>query len=250
MSTQAVRRSTKERAAVWPTIQAALAKMDYQLIAIVATLLLVGLVMVFSASFAKVGTQFFLAQLKWVAVGVVACAVVAMIPYEFWRKMAIPAMGFTIVILVAVLVIGPEERVRRSAHLHRRTLSAERIGQAWRRDLRRCLGRRARPACGGLQAGLLSLCHHHRARGRPDRARAERQHDHHRARNRADDLLRRRRCIQAASAARGDWCPHPVVRDVAIRLSVRPHRGLVQRLVRSGQGPARSARNDLADPGG
>jgi cell division protein FtsW len=62
--------------------------------------------MVFSASFAKVGTQFFLAQLKWVAVGIVACAVVAMIPYEFWRKMAIPAMGFTILILVAVLIIG------------------------------------------------------------------------------------------------------------------------------------------------
>ena len=44
--------------------------MDYQLIAIVTTFLLLGLVMVFSASFVTVGTQFFLAQIKWVVVGV------------------------------------------------------------------------------------------------------------------------------------------------------------------------------------
>ncbi len=30
----------------------------------------------------------------------------AVIPYEFWRKMAIPAMAFTVLILVAVLVLG------------------------------------------------------------------------------------------------------------------------------------------------
>jgi cell division protein FtsW len=106
MSAQAVGRSTKGRAAIWPAIQNSLSKMDIQMIACVATLLLVGLVMVFSASFSAVGTRFFLAQLKWVVLGVVACAVVAFIPYEFWRKMAIPAMGFTILILIAVLVLG------------------------------------------------------------------------------------------------------------------------------------------------
>jgi cell division protein FtsW len=106
MSSQTMRPSNKEQAQIWPAIQGTLARMDFQLAAIVATLLLVGLVMVFSASFAQVGTQFFLAQVKWVVVGIAACAVVAMIPYEFWRKMAIPAMAFTVVILVAVLVVG------------------------------------------------------------------------------------------------------------------------------------------------
>ena len=62
MSAQAAGRTAKERTSIWAAIQNALANMDYQLIAVVATLLLVGLVMVFSASFAKVGTQFFLAQ--------------------------------------------------------------------------------------------------------------------------------------------------------------------------------------------
>jgi cell division protein FtsW len=106
MSAQAVGRSSKDRTSVWPSIQNSLAKMDYQLIAVVATLLLVGLVMVFSASFSVAGTYYFIAQLKWVVVGVLACAVVACIPYEFWRKMAIPALLFTVLILIAVLVLG------------------------------------------------------------------------------------------------------------------------------------------------
>lgn len=110
MSAQAVGRSTKGRTSVWPAIQNSLAKLDYQLIAVVATLLLIGLVMVFSASFSIVGTQFFLAQLKWVAVGIVVCAVVAFIPHEFWRTMAIPALAFTVVILIAVLVMGQQGR--------------------------------------------------------------------------------------------------------------------------------------------
>lgn len=108
MSAQAVGRSTKARTSVWTAIQDSLAKLDYQLIAAVATLLLTGLVMVFSASFSIVGTQFFLAQLKWVVVGTLACAVVTFIPHEFWRIMAIPALAFTVLILVAVLVIGQQ----------------------------------------------------------------------------------------------------------------------------------------------
>lgn len=107
MSAQAMGR-TKGRAPLWPAIQNSLSRLDYQLIAVVATLLLVGLVMVFSASFSIVGTRFFLAQLKWVAIGVVACAIVAFIPYEFWRATAIPALGFTILILIAVLFLGQE----------------------------------------------------------------------------------------------------------------------------------------------
>lgn len=108
MSAQAARRSNKARTPIWPVLQAALSKMDFQLMAIVAILLLVGLLTVFSASFATASTRFFLAQLKWVVVGVVACAVVAFIPFDLWRKLAIPVMVVTILLLIAVLVFGEE----------------------------------------------------------------------------------------------------------------------------------------------
>lgn len=108
MNAQAVGRTPKNHPAIWQAIQNALTKMDIQLIACVATLLLIGLVMVFSASFSVVGTRFFLAQLKWVVIGVLACAVVAFIPFDFWRKMAIPALALTILILIGVLILGEQ----------------------------------------------------------------------------------------------------------------------------------------------
>lgn len=109
MSAQAARRSNKAaRPSLGALLQAAFGNMDVQLIAIVATLLLLGLLMVFSASFAKVGTQFFVAQLKWVILGSLACAVVSIIPYGVWHKLSIPIMLFTIMILVAVLIFGQE----------------------------------------------------------------------------------------------------------------------------------------------
>jgi len=80
--------------------------MDYQLIAIVITLLLIGLFMVFSASFATQGTTFFTLQLKWVVVGLALCAIVAFIPHDLWRLLAIPVMVVTVAALVAVLIWG------------------------------------------------------------------------------------------------------------------------------------------------
>ncbi len=109
MTAQSARRTTtaaRGRTPIWTMLQGAFTRMDYQLMAVVAILLLVGLVMVFSASFAKVGTQFFVAQLKWVVLGLIACGVAAFIPHDFWRQMAMPALGLTILMLVAVLVFG------------------------------------------------------------------------------------------------------------------------------------------------
>jgi cell division protein FtsW len=80
--------------------------LDYQIIAIVVTFLLLGLVMVLSASLNREGTYFFLRQLMWVVVGVVACVVMAALPYRMWRPLAIPVMLFTLAALVAVLVLG------------------------------------------------------------------------------------------------------------------------------------------------
>lgn len=80
--------------------------LDFQLIAIVATFLLLGLVMVLSASFPLSGTHFFQRQLVWVAMGVLVLAVMAAIPHRFWKLAALPLMLTTLVGLVAVLVIG------------------------------------------------------------------------------------------------------------------------------------------------
>ena len=106
MTAQAARRRTDRRPSMWLAIRSAVMNMDYQLIAIVVTLLLLGLFMVFSASFATQGTRFFTLQLKWVALGLVLCAVVAFIPYEAWRALAIPVIVVTIAALIAVLIWG------------------------------------------------------------------------------------------------------------------------------------------------
>lgn len=109
MSSQPARRSQpQKRSSIWPAVQDAIVNMDYQLIAIVATFLLLSLFLVFSASFATQGTYFLQSQIKWVALGVVGCAVMAAIPYEWWRGLAIPIMGVTIVLLIAVLLFGQE----------------------------------------------------------------------------------------------------------------------------------------------
>jgi cell division protein FtsW len=79
---------------------------DYPLIVIIATLLGLGLFMVFSASFASQGTTFFQKQIAWIALSVVACGIMAFIPFGVWRRLAIPIMFVTIVALVAVLVMG------------------------------------------------------------------------------------------------------------------------------------------------
>ena len=106
MTAQAARRRADKRPAIWPAIRSAITSMDYQLIAVVVTLLLIGLFMVFSASFATQGTTFFTLQLKWVVVGLVVCAIVAVIPYDLWRVLAIPVMVVTVAALIAVLIWG------------------------------------------------------------------------------------------------------------------------------------------------
>lgn len=88
--------------------QAVASSVDIQLIAIIATFLLLGLVMVLSASYAFAGTYYFVRQTLWVALGVVVCAIMALIPHRFWQQMALPFMLVSIALLVAVLVIGEE----------------------------------------------------------------------------------------------------------------------------------------------
>jgi cell division protein FtsW len=82
---------------------------DYPLIVIIATLLGLGLFMVFSASFTTQGTAFFTRQIAWIALSVVACGIMAFIPYRAWRQLAIPIMVITLLVLAAVLALGNEQ---------------------------------------------------------------------------------------------------------------------------------------------
>jgi cell division protein FtsW len=89
-------------------------QLDYPLIGIVATLLALGLVMVYSASFVQAQrlfdnpAYFFIRQMQWVALGTVALIAMARIPYRFWQRMAIPLMALALILLVAVLIFGEE----------------------------------------------------------------------------------------------------------------------------------------------
>jgi cell division protein FtsW len=87
-------------------------KFDYLLVVTVAALLIVGLMMIYSATFAlgyqlhKQPTYYFIRQLLWVGIGTLALIIFAHIEYHTWRHFSIPIMGVTFLLLIVVLVIG------------------------------------------------------------------------------------------------------------------------------------------------
>ena len=89
-------------------------KYDYLLIIIVAALLIVGLMMVYSATFALgyqlygQPTYFFIRQALWMALGLIAMIVTALIEYHTWRRWSIPIMAGALLLLGLVLVIGSD----------------------------------------------------------------------------------------------------------------------------------------------
>lgn len=82
--------------------------MDYMLLATVVVLLAFGLLMLYSATF-YVGTDFWVRQLGWTAIGLVVMFLFYWAPYSVWRVIALPMMIVTLVLLILVLVLG--ERV-------------------------------------------------------------------------------------------------------------------------------------------
>lgn len=85
---------------------------DYWLIAIVLTLVMFGLVMVFSASFA-IGIQqegdsyyFLTRQAIWAVIGFSGMLATTFIDYHFWRKLSLPGM-LLILLMLAALVFVP-----------------------------------------------------------------------------------------------------------------------------------------------
>ena len=87
---------------------------DYLLIITTAALAIVGLMMIYSATFAlgyqlhSQPTYYFIRQLLWMGLGTLALIIFARIEYHTWRRFSIPLMAFTMLLLVLVLLIGDE----------------------------------------------------------------------------------------------------------------------------------------------
>jgi len=87
---------------------------DYVLVMIIASLLAVGLLMVYSASFALAAADglpsgyYFWRQCAWAAVGLAGLAVMYRVDYLFWQRLAIPVLAVTLLVLLAVLLFGDD----------------------------------------------------------------------------------------------------------------------------------------------
>lgn len=98
----------------WEKARRARGSPDYTLILAVGGLLIIGLMMVYSATFdwsyQKYGSSFHVAskQFLWAGLGVVALVVAACIPYDWWQRMAVPVMGMAVMLLILVLILGED----------------------------------------------------------------------------------------------------------------------------------------------
>src|SRR3990170_1900030 len=85
---------------------------DMPLLLAVVALVVFGLVMMFSASWDfSLGVygdpmHMFNRQLNWLGLGAVTAIVLSRFDYHHWRKLVVPAMAITILLLVTVLLIG------------------------------------------------------------------------------------------------------------------------------------------------
>jgi cell division protein FtsW len=100
-SYQAVRPARREHAA----------GLDWVLVGVVAGLTLFGLLMVYSAGpkFAlaidKKPDFFLIRQVIWAVVGIVAAVVFSRIPYQIYKRLTVPMMAVTVILLVLVAVL-------------------------------------------------------------------------------------------------------------------------------------------------
>lgn len=89
-------------------------KYDYLLVIATAALLILGLMMVYSATFALgyqlhgQPTYFFIRQLLWAGLGTLVMLVFARVEYHTWRRFSIPMMVVVLLLLGLVLLIGEE----------------------------------------------------------------------------------------------------------------------------------------------
>jgi cell division protein FtsW len=87
-------------------------KFDVPLLLAVITLLIFGMIMVYSASYDYSlywygnHTIIFTRQVYWLVLGLVAAGVLAFFDYHSWRRFVVPAMLFTILLLGVVLLVS------------------------------------------------------------------------------------------------------------------------------------------------
>lgn len=94
---------------------------DYPLMLTAAALLVLGLVMVYSASFGldmdlagKPTTYFLVRQLQWAGIGLAALVLMALVHYDTWRRLSVPIMGGALLVLTALLFMrGGEDQAQR-----------------------------------------------------------------------------------------------------------------------------------------
>jgi len=89
-------------------------RFDYVLVLAVAGLMIVGLMMTYSATFdwsyQEYQSSFHIAsrQFLWAGLGLVVLVIFAAIPYDWWRQVAVPVMGGALLLLVLVLLVGDD----------------------------------------------------------------------------------------------------------------------------------------------
>lgn len=89
-------------------------RIDYPLIIILASLLLIGLMMVYSSSFDfgylvyDQPTYFFGRQIIWALLGTAGMIVMMSVDYHTWRRFSIPLMAGTLFLLMLLLIVGQE----------------------------------------------------------------------------------------------------------------------------------------------
>ncbi|MGQ9627199.1 MAG: putative lipid II flippase FtsW [Anaerolineae bacterium] len=89
-------------------------RFDYLLVIIVATLLIIGLMMVYSATFDLAYREFgeplyfFIRQVVWTSLGAAILLLFSRVEYHRWQRLSIPILAFALVLLVAVLLVGGE----------------------------------------------------------------------------------------------------------------------------------------------
>src|SRR5512138_3557487 len=85
---------------------------DLPLVATVITILIFGLVMVYSASWDYSLQEYgdamymFARQAQWLALGILVSAALTLFDYHNWRRLVVPVMAVTIVLLIVVLFMN------------------------------------------------------------------------------------------------------------------------------------------------
>ncbi len=88
-------------------------KLDIPLLLAVVSLMVFGLLMVYSASwgyaFAKGKPLTFMLerQILWVTIGLILAALAYFVPYKWYQKIILPILVITIIVLLAVLLVNP-----------------------------------------------------------------------------------------------------------------------------------------------